>query len=164
MVAYWISCIIFIGLMYDAIRYLRANKQAVQENTTFFTWAFSIGFMIFITAIMLHLFLWIGNGSTQARIDYLHNMYQKAGMTIVWAVCSFGMMWLGMRFRFKPLRVVSLTLFTLALLKLFLFDLRNINEGGKIAAFIMLGVLLLIISFMYQRLKKLFINDEEKGA
>jgi uncharacterized membrane protein len=69
-------------------------------------------------------------------------------------------MWLGMRYRFKTLRVVSLSVFSLALIKLFLWDIRNINEGGKITAFIALGVLLLIISFMYQRLKKLFADDE----
>ena len=35
-----------------------------------------------------------------------------------------------------------------------------ISEGGKIAAFISLGVLLLIVSFMYQRLKKILLSDE----
>jgi hypothetical protein len=34
--------------------------------------------------------------------------------------------------------------------------------GGKIAAFILLGVLLLTVSFMYQRLKKIIIDDTEK--
>ena len=36
----------------------------------------------------------------------------------------------------------------------------TISEGGKIAAFISLGVLLLVVSFMYQRLKKLLLADE----
>jgi hypothetical protein len=39
-------------------------------------------------------------------------------------------------------------------------DIRGISEGGKIAAFISLGVLLLVVSFMYQRLKKLLLVDE----
>jgi uncharacterized membrane protein len=82
----------------------------------------------------------------------------------VWAVYSFVIMWLGMKHKYKTLRIISLSLFTLALLKLFLFDIRNISAGGKIAAFIMLGVLLLVISFMYQRLKKIIIDNEEKSA
>jgi hypothetical protein len=41
-------------------------------------------------------------------------------------------------------------------------DIRGISEGGKIAAFISLGVLLLIVSFMYQRLKKIILADESK--
>jgi uncharacterized membrane protein len=50
-------------------------------------------------------------------------------------------------------------LFTLVLIKLFVFDIRGVSEGGKIAAFISLGVLLLVVSFMYQKLKKIIIDD-----
>jgi uncharacterized membrane protein len=71
-------------------------------------------------------------------------------------------MWMGMHYKFKPLRIFSLTLFSVTLLKLFLFDIRNIPVAGKIAAFFCLGVLLLVVSFMYQRLKKIIIEDEEK--
>jgi hypothetical protein len=46
---------------------------------------------------------------------------------------------------------------------LFAYDIQNIPPGGKIAAFILLGLLLLIISFMYQRLKKILIGDPEKN-
>ncbi len=42
----------------------------------------------------------------------------------------------------------------ITLLKLFIYDIVNIPVGGKIAAFFSLGVLLLVVSFMYQRLKK----------
>jgi uncharacterized membrane protein len=69
-------------------------------------------------------------------------------------------MWLGMKYRFRTLRIISLTLFTVTLVKLFSVDIRNIPPGGKIAAFILLGVLLLVVSFMYQRLKKIIIDDK----
>jgi uncharacterized membrane protein len=52
----------------------------------------------------------------------------------------------------------------ITLLKLFLLDIRGISEGGKIAAFISLGVLLLIVSFMYQRLKKILLVDEGEST
>jgi uncharacterized membrane protein len=48
------------------------------------------------------------------------------------------------------------------LVKLFLFDIKNIPITGKIAAFFCLGVLLLVVSFMYQRLKKILIDDAQK--
>ena len=65
---------------------------------------------------------------------------------------------------YKPLRVAALLVFAFALCKLFMFDIRNIAPGGKILAFILLGVLLLIISFMYQRLKKIIIDDAKEAA
>jgi uncharacterized membrane protein len=64
-----------------------------------------------------------------------------------------------MKFKFKPLRIVALVLFGATLVKLFSYDIRNIPPGGKIVAFILLGVVLLTVSFMYQRLKKILIDD-----
>ena len=89
------------------------------------------------------------------------NLYYKAGLSILWSISSFIMMWLGMHHKFRPLRIISLTLFTITLIKLFTYDIRNIPPGGKIAAFILLGILLLTVSFMYQRLKKIIIDDTE---
>jgi uncharacterized membrane protein len=57
------------------------------------------------------------------------------------------------------LRVIALSLFALTLLKLFLFDLGSLSEGGRVGAFIFLGILLLVISFMYQKLKGLVMAD-----
>ena len=95
-------------------------------------------------------------------IAYLEDQYLKAVLTIVLSICSFGLMWMGMRYKNKTLRIISLSVFCIALLKLFFFDIANVSEGGKIAAFILLGVLLLTISFMYQKLKKMIIDDERQ--
>jgi uncharacterized membrane protein len=87
---------------------------------------------------------------------------QKAGYTVLWGVSSFILMVLGMRKKVKFMRIISLFLFAITIIKLFFYDISNISEGGKIIAFIILGVLLLIISFMYQRVKRLVIDDQVK--
>ena len=96
--------------------------------------------------------------------DTIGEVFVKTGLPILWGLCSFAFMWLGMRHKFRPLRIISLTLFSITLIKLFFFDIRNIPAGGKIAAFFCLGVLLLVVSFMYQRLKRIIIEDEKKPA
>ncbi|HTI12377.1 MAG TPA: DUF2339 domain-containing protein [Puia sp.] len=98
----------------------------------------------------------------QHSLSGIQRVYHKTGLPILWGLCSFAFMWLGMHYKFKPLRIISLVLFSITLLKLFLFDIRNIPVAGKIAAFFCLGVLLLVVSFMYQRLKKIIIEDAEK--
>jgi len=50
----------------------------------------------------------------------------------------------------------------ITILKLFLFDIRNASETGKIIAFILLGILILIISFVYQKLKVLVLDDKQQ--
>ena len=97
-----------------------------------------------------------------ANIDHIETVYIKTGLPVLWGVLSFALMWLGMRYKTRVLRIISLTLFTITLVKLFAYDIENIPAGGKIAAFFCLGVLLLIISFMYQKVKVIITDDEDK--
>ncbi|RZL18803.1 MAG: DUF2339 domain-containing protein [Pedobacter sp.] len=94
-------------------------------------------------------------------INHLQQVYVKTGLPVIWGLLSFSMMWLGMKHKNRTLRIVSLSLFTLTLIKLFLFDIKNIPAAGKIVAFFSLGLLLLIVSFMYQKVKKIIVADEE---
>lgn len=95
-----------------------------------------------------------------SRFNNLLTQTNKVGLPILWGVGAFLFMWYGLNRKIRQLRIISLSLFALTLVKLFLFDIEGISEGGKIAAFISLGVLLLTISFMYQRIRKLILADE----
>jgi len=68
-------------------------------------------------------------------------------------------MWYGMRTRQRTVRIIALSLFGVTLAKLFIYDISGISEGGKVAAFICLGILLLVVSFMYNKLKVLLKDD-----
>jgi len=66
-----------------------------------------------------------------------------------------------MKKKMKMLRIIALSLFFFTLLKLFAVDVWDMSEGGRIAAFISLGIILLVVSFLYQKLKKLIFEEEE---
>jgi uncharacterized membrane protein len=97
--------------------------------------------------------------SPDNSMEYILNQNQKIGYPILWGITSFALIALGLKKKIKHLRIISLSLFLVTLVKLFLVDIKGISEGGKIAAFISLGVLLLVVSFMYQRLKRLLLAD-----
>ncbi len=160
-IAHWIGAILLTWLLYDLIIYFRKQDDKVRSYEVPFTWVAAACLIFLLSVEMHHAIMWINYRSTGDWI-YWENLYYKAGLSILWGLCSFSMMWLGMKHKFKTLRIISLTLFTITTIKLFFFDIRNIPPGGKIAAFILLGVLLLIVSFMYQRLKKMIIDDKEK--
>jgi uncharacterized membrane protein len=84
----------------------------------------------------------------------------KVGFPILWGICGFVFMIIGLRRKNRDMRIIAISLFALTLAKLFIYDIRGISEGGKIAAFISLGIVLLVISFMYQNLKKLILADD----
>ncbi|MDP4263391.1 MAG: DUF2339 domain-containing protein [Bacteroidota bacterium] len=160
-IAHWISAVLLTWLLYDLIAYFRKQKNKLKDYEIPFTWIAAICLVSLLSIEIYQVNMWI-NYRNGGDWEYWENLYYKAGLSILWGLCSFTMMWLGMKYKFKTLRVISLTLFTVTLIKLFIFDLQNIPPGGKIAAFILLGVLLLIVSFMYQRLKKLIIDDPGK--
>ena len=162
-IAHWISAVLLIWVLIDLVIYFkRTEDKSWSSYLTLFTWMSAIGVVVLLSAEMYQLNLWI-NYEKGTEWEWWQNLYYKAGLSILWSICSFIMMWLGMRFKFRPLRIISLTLFTITLIKLFTYDIQRIPPGGKIAAFILLGILLLTVSFMYQRLKKIIIDDTESN-
>lgn len=161
-VTHWLGAGILIMIMYSLVRRLRRKGSVLQSYLAPFTWIMSLAIVFVLSVEMYHFFMWF-NYRKGAEWYYWENLYYKAGLSILWGLCSFVMMWLGMKHSFRMLRIISLSLFTVTIVKLFTNDIENIPPGGKIAAFILLGVLLLIISFMYQRLKKIIIDEKEKN-
>jgi uncharacterized membrane protein len=160
-IAHWISAILLIWLLADMVRFFfrKDNRERWSDYQASFMWLTAISLVLVLSVELYHVILWTTYRSDEDWV-WWENLYYKAGLTILWSICSFTMMWLGMKFNFRALRIISLSLFTITLVKLFAYDIRNIPPGGKIAAFILLGVLLLTVSFMYQRLKRIIINEK----
>lgn len=95
----------------------------------------------------------------ETKISEIKTQIIKIGYPILWGVFSFVFLIIGIKKQWKILRIIALSLLGVTILKLFVYDIKNVSETGKIIAFILLGVLILIISFVYQKIKKL-VNDE----
>lgn len=85
----------------------------------------------------------------------------KTGFPVLWGILAFMFLIIGIKKQIKTLRIIALSLLGLTILKLFLYDISNISETGKIISFILLGILILIISFVYQKIKVLVINENK---
>lgn len=87
----------------------------------------------------------------------------SAGLSLALSSAGFVQMAIGMRLHLKVMRMISLATFGIVLVKLVLVDLWAMPTIGKIIVFIILGLILLILSFLYQKLRDvLFKNDEEE--
>jgi len=126
-----------------------------------YLWSMCTFIVVFASQELDHAML-LGRTGTTWTGEFLDNA-RRVGYPILWGIGSFAMMWYGMRARMRMMRVIALTLFGITLLKLFLFDLGELSEGGRVTAFIFLGALLLVISFMYQKLKLLLVEDAPAG-
>ncbi len=156
--AHWIVALLVAVILYRLIKI--ATTQTADRKKKL-AWLMSIAVVIFLSAEVYFLTLQLFYTTPQGE-EVVSRVFVKAVLPVLWGSISFALMWLGMKHQYKPLRIISLSLFSLTLLKLFAYDISNIPVAGKIVAFFCLGVLLLIISFMYQRLKKIIIEDEAK--
>jgi len=88
------------------------------------------------------------------------SLTHRVGFSILWGVYALVMVLVGFRQRSKIVRVAGIALFAVTLVKVFLLDLVDISTESKILLFVAIGVLLLIISYLYQRYKDVLIGEE----
>ncbi len=79
----------------------------------------------------------------------------KLGLSILWGVYSLVLISLGIWKKKKYLRIGAIALFAVTLIKLFFYDLSSLDTISKTIVFVSLGVLLLIISFIYNKFKNI---------
>ena len=83
----------------------------------------------------------------------------KLGLSILWGSYSLFLIALGIWKKRKHLRVSAIILFGLTLVKLFAYDLEGLDTIAKTIVFVSLGILLLIISFLYNKYKYFMADD-----
>jgi uncharacterized membrane protein len=83
----------------------------------------------------------------------------RVGYSVLWAIFALAMLVIGFYKRNKAFRISGIVLLGIVILKLFFNDLVNISTISKIVLFISVGVLLLIASFLYQRLSKRLLEE-----
>ena len=98
--------------------------------------------------------------NSRADINSILQNVHVAVYTVVWAIYALVLMVLGLKKNIRMLRIFALGAFSLTILKLFTYDISNISTGGKIVAFISLGIILLVVSFLYQKLKRLIVEGK----
>jgi uncharacterized membrane protein len=155
---HYIFLLLLLFVVGLSLRLIRRLNEFNQKTYNFYSW-FYVFFFVFIASAELDHIVVITAYSPGDSMDHLLSQNHKIGYPILWGITSFTLIALGLKKKLKHLRIISLSLFLVTLLKLFLVDIKGISEGGKIAAFVSLGVLLLVVSFMYQRLKKLLLAD-----
>jgi uncharacterized membrane protein len=80
-------------------------------------------------------------------------------LSILWGIYALALIVLGIAKRKKHLRIMAITLFSITLIKLFLIDMARFDTIGKTIVFVSLGILLLIISFLYNKYKAYLLDE-----
>jgi len=142
----YISLIFLAGCLYSCHWHIRQDfmKAAIRK---YFDFLLHASIVWVSSSELIH---WMNMaGSTQSY---------KLGLSILWGVYSLLLISLGIWKKKKYLRVGAIALFAATLLKLFFYDLTDLDTISKTIVFVSLGALLLIISFLYNKFKDI-ISD-----
>ena len=98
---------------------------------------------------------------TRLLMTSFHEESFSTAFSLSLGLAAFILMCAGMRYHSKEVRIVSLAEFGIVLGKLIFNDVWTMSALGKIIVFISLGILLLTLSFLYQKLKDVLFNEDE---
>jgi uncharacterized membrane protein len=141
------SSIFNIGIRYIAYLFAAAAlftiyRQSRKENL-------SVANEIFLHIV----FLWIASSELIQWLDIAGIQSHKIGLSILWGIYSFALIALGILQKKAHLRICAIVLFGITLAKLFFYDIWHLGTITKTIVFMVLGVLLLGISFLYNKFK-----------
>lgn len=143
----------YISFAFVALTLVSAYKHLRQE---FMQRDFRLAFDFLLHTSVL----WIVSSELINWMDIAESTQSyKLGLSILWGFYSLFLIALGIWKKKKHLRIGAIALFGVTLIKLFFYDISHLDTIAKTIVFVSLGLLLLIISFLYNKYKHI-ISDE----
>ena len=106
-----------------------------------------------VLELLFHLVcLWIGSSELLHWTElYDATANYKLGLTILWGAYAVLLIVMGIFNSKKYLRLSGIILISFCVLKLFFYDITHLDTLRKTVVFVLLGVLLMIASFLYNK-------------
>ena len=121
---------------------------------------YSLGAILIFLLLNIEIADYFSVGPT-LTFSFSGNFARDMSYSIAWALFAFALLLVGMRQKSGAVRYAGLALLLVTLAKLFLHDLGNLSQLYRIGAFIGVALILIVISFVYQRF---LVPKVEKSA
>jgi len=106
--------------------------------------------------------IWYALGRQQLATDT--RFARQMGLSLLWTLAASLLIFVGAKWRVAALRWQGLVLLGITVIKVFLLDLSFLERAYRIASFLVLGVVLLAVSFWYQKHLTQASEDEAAGG
>ncbi len=143
--AYAVLIICFGVVVYAA----REHASSVGPDELNALGVFAVAINVF-ALIALSLELWDHFGS-RAGLGIDSGLAQHLALSLLWTAYASGLIALGVKRESALLRWQALVLFGLVVVKVFIYDSSFLERFYRIVSFFILGLVLLTVSFLYQR-------------
>ncbi|MGB8226209.1 MAG: DUF2339 domain-containing protein, partial [Sedimentisphaerales bacterium] len=142
-----------VGLFLAAWLFGRTEED--EYDSKIFTVAFALGAIVMLWVILteeIYLYFYCYNRFAKILENwrFLAQMY----ISVMWAIYGTVLMVIGFWRKVRILRYIGIGLFAILLVKVFLIDTQEIKNIYRVTAFLVTGITLVGISYLYQYLKK----------
>jgi hypothetical protein len=147
--------ILLISLLIISFKSMLSLKLEKKSITVLSALIFVFG-MMYMFSSELDNIITVNTYSPNVLIQEILLHTHRLPYTLLWGVSSLLLILIGFLLKNKEIRTVALMLYIISLIKLFVFDFVYLSNEDLMVAFMVLGPILLIISFVFQ----LFYNSK----
>ena len=136
------------------------NIKTYSGNSTLLSWLLTILVVVILSVETENIVVWMFGGPE----NYYNVLYDvhTFGYPILWGVIAMILMIWGLNKKESLLRKISLVFFGLIIAKFYAYDVWKMSQAGRIVSFVLLGVILLFVSFLQQKIRTLVKDDDKK--
>jgi uncharacterized membrane protein len=120
-----------------------------------------------VQALLLHFYLkenyasrMTGSFALMLFILFIAAKWEGLTVTLLWLLTAVALFSWGVIKRSPPARMAAIILMGTTLLKLVAIDTLTFSTVQKVISYIVLGILLLVVSFLYQKYKGKIFGEE----
>jgi uncharacterized membrane protein len=164
----FLSFVCVIGVFVFFYQYLKKDQQASRDpylwyirQSVFFLGVFAVFLCVTMEISDTFESTVLRLGTQNAEVVKWSNL-QQLSISSAWLLLSCFFLWIGIWKKNQSVRIMSICIFGISILKIFLFDLSFLTTLYRIFSFMGLGIILLAVSFVYQKYKHWFLNEEAK--
>ncbi|MDR2920511.1 MAG: DUF2339 domain-containing protein [Tannerella sp.] len=142
------------------IIYLLVRNIKSLGISTLLSWILTVLVVIISSIELDNLVVWL-LGNRKNYYELLYDVH-TFGYPILWGVIAMILMIWGLNHKEAILRKISLVFFVVIIVKFYAYDVWHMSQAGRIVSFVLLGVILLLVSFLQQKIRTLVKGEEEK--
>jgi uncharacterized membrane protein len=159
----FLVCATAVAGYYFLLSFLVHNRDKLDANElSTIKIAFIITQALSLILLSVEVHDYFGYRSPELMLDWggSHYAYQLS-LSILWALYAALLTGVGIYQRLRGARVMGILLLGATVLKVFLLDLSSLQTFYRIISFIVLGLLLLAVSYSYNRFKHFIFGEDE---
>lgn len=156
---YWIHLIYLMPLLYLIIKLIPKSEFLKQKMGY---WIVSLTCILSVSFELYRIYIFSNSGFYKI-INQLQEHFNILYLPIIWAILSCVFIFAGLKKNISELQKIGFSLLSITILKLYLYDVWQMDNVSRIIAFIILGIILLLSSFLFQKFKNMLKNLVDKN-